>query len=66
MISFQNLTGGYREEEFLRISLCSYSASKPIFARAMFIYQSKFYEQFLKRSREEDLCEIISKSDQQF
>ena len=43
---FQNLTGSFGEEDFLRMSL---QCEKPPFTRAMFMDGSKLREQVLKR-----------------
>ena len=45
---FQNLTGGFREEDFLRISPCPYRARSP-HSTVMCMDGSKFREQFMKR-----------------
>ena len=63
---FQNLTSGFRGEEFWRISLKYKSCKKPAHTAAMFFDGSKFREQFLKRSHKEQSCEIIPNSDQVF
>ena len=47
--SFQNLTGSFREEDFLRISSCPYSAKSLPPTAAIFFDGSQFREQILKR-----------------
>ena len=45
---FQNLTSSFRVEDFLRISICPYSAGRP-HSPEPFMDRSKFGKQFLKR-----------------
>ena len=70
---FQILTSGFREEDFLRISSCPYSANSlfpppppPPPMAAMFLDGSKFREHFFKESPKEHSSKIISKSEQGF
>ena len=63
---FQNLTSSFREEDFLRISSCPYSARSPHSPEPCFLVDHNFANNFLRGSPKEHSCEIISKSDQQF
>ena len=63
---FQNLTGSFREEDFLRISSCPYSARSPHSPEPCFWTDQNFVDNFLKELPLEHSCEIISKSDQRF
>ena len=64
---FQNLTSGFREEEFLENFFISIQCKLvPSIHRRRVYWQIKICEQFLKRSTKEYLCEIISKADQRF
>ena len=47
---FPNQTRGFREEDFLRISACRYSAKSLPPMAAMFFDRSKFHEQVLKKA----------------
>ena len=64
--SFQNLTSSVREEDFLRISSCPYSARSPNSPEPCLRMDQNFANNFWKGSPKEHSCEIISKSDQQF
>ena len=48
MKSLQNLTSGFREEDFLRISSCLYSASSPHSADPCFLMDHNFTYNFSK------------------
>ena len=68
---FQNLTSSFREEIFLRTSLCPYSAKKPPPPpppppRPCCSTDQNFMNNFWKVSPQEQSCEIISKSDKRF
>ena len=63
---FQNLTSGFREEDFLRISSCPYSARSPHSPEPCLWMDQNFVNNFWKGSPMEHSCEIISKSDQRF
>ena len=63
---FQNLTSGFREEDFLRISSCSYNARSPHSPERCLWTDQNFANNFGKGSPKEHSCEITSKSDQQF
>ena len=63
---FQNLTSSFREEDFLRISSCPYSARSPHSPEPCFWADQNFANSFWKGSPKEHSCEIISKSDQWF
>ena len=65
---FQNLTSSFREEDFLRISSCPYSArTPPPFTRAMFMDGSKFCAHFFEKGHQRNIAVILfQKSDQQF
>ena len=63
---FQNLTSGFREEDFLRISLCLYSARSPHSPEPCLRTDQNFAKNFSKGSPKEQSCEIILKSDQRF
>ena len=63
---FQNLTSSFREEDFLRISSCPYSARNPHSPEPCLWTDQNFTNIFGKGSPKEHSCEIISKSDQQF
>ena len=62
----QNLTSGFREEEFLRICSCLYSESYPHSLEPCLLTDQNFANKFWKGSPKEHSCEIISKSDQRF
>ena len=63
---FQNLTSGFREEDFLRISSCPYSARSLHSQEPCLWTDQNFANNVWKGSPKEHFCEIISKSDQQF
>ena len=63
---FQNLTSGFGEQDFLRISLCSYSARSPHSPQPCLRTDQNFANNFGEGSPKEHSCEIISKSDQWF
>ena len=63
---FHNLTGGFGEEDILRISSCTYSARSPHSPELCLWPDQNFANKFWKGSPKEHSCEIISKSDQQF
>ena len=63
---FQNLTCGFGEKSFLRISSCPYSARSPHSPEPCLWTDQNFANIFSKGSPKEHSCEIISKSDQQF
>ena len=63
---FQNLTSGFGEEDFLRISSCSCSARSPHSPEPCLWMDQNFANNFWKGSPKEHSCEIISKSDQRF
>ena len=67
---FQNLTIGFREEDFLkiflRISSCPYSARSPHSPKPYFWTDQNFANNFWKVSTKEHSFEIILKSDQGF
>ena len=63
---FQNLTSSFREEDFLRISTCPYSARSPHSPEPCFWADQNFANNFWKGSPKEHSYEIISKSDQWF
>ena len=63
---FQNLTSSFREEDFLRISSCPYSARSPHSPEPCLWMDWNFANNFWKGSPKEHSCEIISKSDQRF
>ena len=63
---FQNLTSSFGEENFLRISLCPYSARSPHSPEPCFSADQNFANSFWKGSPKEHSCEIISKSDLRF
>ena len=63
---FQNLTIGFREEDFLRIPSFLYSASSPHSPEPHFLTDQNFTNTFWKGSPKEHICEIISQSDQRF
>ena len=63
---FQNLTIGFREEDFLRIPSFLYSASSPHSPQPHFLTDQNFTNKFWKGSPKEHICEIISQSDQRF
>ena len=62
---FQNLTSLNREE-FLKIFLYPYSASSLHSPEPCFLTDQNFTNELGKVPPKEDLCEIVSKSDQQF
>ena len=53
-------------EEFMRISICLYSASSPHSLMPCLLTDQNFANNFWKGSPKEQSCEIISKSDQWF
>ena len=63
---FQNLTSGYRGEDFSRISSGQYSASSPHSPEPRLLTDQNFANNFWQRSLKEHFCEIISKSDMWF
>ena len=63
---FQNVTSGFEEEDFLRISSCPYSARSPHSPEPCLWTDQNFPSNFWKGSPKEHSCEIISKSDQRF
>ena len=63
---FQNLTRGFGEEDFLRISSCPYSARSPHSPEPCLWTDQNFTDIFWKGSPKEHSCEIISKSDERF
>ena len=63
---FQNLTSGFGEEDFLKISSCPYSARSPHSPEPCLWTDQNFANTFWKGSPKEHSCEIISKSDQRF
>ena len=63
---FQNLTSGFWEEDFLRISSCPYSARSPHSPEPCLWTDKNFANNFWKGSPKEHSCEIILKSDQRF
>ena len=63
---FQNLTSGFREEDFLRISSCPYSARIPHSPEPCLWTDQNFANNFRKGSPNEHSCEIISKSHKRF
>ena len=63
---FQNVTSGFEEEDFLRISSCPYSARSPHSPEPCLWTDQNLATNFLKRSPMEHSCKIISKSDQWF
>ena len=63
---FQNLTSGFREEDFLRISSCQYSARSPHSPEPCLWTDQNFAKNVRKGSPKEHSCEIISKSGQWF
>ena len=63
---FQNLTCSFREEDFLRISSCPYSAKSPHSPEPCLLMGQNFANNFWKGSPKEHSFEIISKSDLQF
>ena len=63
---FQNLTSGFGEDDFLKISSCPYSARSPHSPEPCLRTNQNFKNSFWKGSPKEHSCEIISKSDQQF
>ena len=63
---FQNLTIGFGEEDFLRISSCPYSAKSPHSPEPCLWMDQNFANNFWKGSPKEHSCEIILKSDQLF
>ena len=63
---FQNLTSGFGEKDFLRISSCLYSAKSPHSPEPCLWTDQNFGNKFWKESPKEHVFEIISKSDQRF
>ena len=63
---FQNLTCGFGEQDFLRISSCPYSARSPHSPQPCLWTDQNFPNTFWKGSSKEHSCEIILKSDQPF
>ena len=63
---FQNLTSGFGEEDFLRISSCPYSARSPHSPEPYLWTDQNFMNTFWKGSPKEHFCEIVLKSDQPF
>ena len=63
---FQNRTSGFREEDFLRISSCQYSARSPHSPEPCLWTDQNFANSFWKESPKEHSYDIISKSDQWF
>ena len=63
---FQNLTSGFGEEDFLRISSCPYSARSPHSPEPCLWTYQNFVNNFWKGSPKEYSCDIILKSDQPF
>ena len=63
---FQNLTSGFREEDFLRIPSSLYSTRSPHSPEPCFWTDQNFANNFWKRSPKEHFFKIISKLDQQF
>ena len=63
---FQNLTSSCREEDFLRISSCQYSARSPNSLEPCLWTDQNLANSFWKGLPKEHSCEIISKSDQRF
>ena len=63
---FQILTCDFREEDFLRISLCLYSAKCSHSPEPCLFTDQTFMNNFRKGSHKENSCEIISKLDQRF
>ena len=63
---FKNLTRGFGEEDFLRISSCPYSARSPHSPEPFLWTDQNFANNFWKGSPKEHSCEIILKSDQRF
>ena len=63
---FQNVTSGFEEEDFLRISSCPYSARSPHSPEPCLWTDQNFANNFWKGSPKEHSCEIILKSDQRF
>ena len=63
---FQNLTSGFGEEDFLRISSCPYNARSPHSPEPCLWTDQNFANNFWKGSPKEHSCEIILKSNQPF
>ena len=63
---FQNLTSSFQEKDFLRISLCPYSARSPYSPELCLWTDQNFANNFWKGSPKEHYGEIILKSDQLF
>ena len=63
---FQNQPYGVREEDFLRISSCPYSARNAPSPEPCLWMDQNFANNFLKGSPKEHSCEITSKSDKRF
>ena len=63
---FKNLTSGFGEKSFLRISSCPYIAKSPHSPEPYLLTDQNFANIFWKGSLKEYSCEIISKSNQQF
>ena len=63
---FQNLTSGFGEEDFLRISSCPYGTRSPHSPEPCLWTDQNFANNFRKGSPKEHSCEIILKSDQPF
>ena len=56
---FQNLTSSFREEDFLRISSCPYSARSPHSPEPCLWMDQNFANNFWKGSPKEHSCEIF-------
>ena len=63
---FQNLTSGFWEQDFLRISSCPYSARSPHSPEPYLWKDQNFADNFWKGSPKEHSCEVISKSEMRF
>ena len=61
-----NLTSGFRDGDFLRISSCPYSARSPQSPEPCLWTDQNFENNFWKGSPKEHSCEIFLKSDQLF
>ena len=63
---FQNVTSGFRKEDFLWTFSCLYSAKSPHSPEPCLWMDQNFANKFCKGSHKEHSREIISKSDQRF
>ena len=63
---FQNLTSGFKEEDFTRISTCPYSARSPHSQEPCLWTDPNLGNNFRNGSPKEHSCEIISKSEHWF